>query len=77
MKFIFLILWSDDVPWIIVKLEILIAENGAVIDVKIIKSSGYKILDKSGIYAARNSKFHPLNQQRKLNIEYNLRLNRW
>ena len=60
----------------ILKLEIIIAETGAVINVKLIKSSGYDILDKSGIYAARNSKFHPLTQQRKINIEYNLRLNR-
>ena len=59
----------------IVKLKILIAKNGKVIDVKILKSSGYDILDKTGIKAALNSKFYPLTQKRTINIEYNLKLN--
>ena len=60
----------------ILKLKILISKNGEVVDIKIIKSSGYKILDKSGITAAKNSKFYPLKQERSINIEYNLKLNR-
>ena len=60
----------------IVKLKIWIAKNGKVIDVKILKSSGYDILDTTGIKAALRSKFYPLTQKRTINIEYNLKLNR-
>ncbi len=60
----------------IVKIKIWIATNGEVIEAKIIKSSGYEILDKTGIKAALNSKFYPLTQKRTINIEYNLKLNR-
>ena len=60
----------------IVKLKIWIAKNGKVTDVKIIKSSGYDILDKTGIKAALKSKFYPITQQRTINIEYNLKINR-
>ena len=60
----------------IVKIKIWIAQNGEVIDAKIIKSSGYEILDKSGIKAALKSKFFPIKQKRSINIEYNLKLNR-
>ena len=60
----------------IVKLKIWIARNGEVIEAKIIKSSGYEILDKTGITAALKSKFYPLSQKRTINIEYNLKLNR-
>tara|TARA_Y100001968_G_C19375873_1_gene727622 strand:- start:215 stop:835 length:621 start_codon:yes stop_codon:yes gene_type:complete len=60
----------------ILKLKILISKNGEVGDIKIIKSSGYKILDQSGIDAAKNSKFFPLKKERMLNIEYKLKLNR-
>ena len=60
----------------IVKLKIWIAKNGKVTDVKIIKSSGYDILDKTGIKAALNSKFYPIKQPRTINIEYNLKINR-
>ena len=61
----------------ILKLKILISKNGEVSDIKVIKSSGYTILDKSGIDAARNSRFYPIKKERALNIEYNLKLNRW
>ena len=60
----------------IVKLKIWIATNGEVIEAKIIKSSGYEILDKAGIKAALKSKFYPVSQKRTINIEYNLKLNR-
>ena len=60
----------------ILKLKILISKNGEVSDIKVIKSTGYTILDKSGIDAAKNSRFYPLKKERNLNIEYNLKLNR-
>ena len=60
----------------IVKLKIWIATNGEVIEAKIIKSSGYEILDKTGIKAALKSRFYPISQKRTINIEYNLKLNR-
>jgi len=60
----------------IVKLKIWIAKNGKVTDVEIIKSSGYDILDRTGIKAALKSKFYPLTQQRTINVEYNLKINR-
>ena len=60
----------------ILKLKILISKNGEVSDIKVIKSSGYTILDKSGIDAAKMSRFYPLKKERTLNIEYNLKLNR-
>ena len=60
----------------IVKLKIWIAKNGKVTDVEIIKSSGYDILDKTGIKAALKSKFYPLTKKRTINIEYNLKINR-
>ena len=59
----------------ILRLKVLIAKNGEVINVKIIKSTGYKVLDKSGIEAAKNSKFYPLKKERTLNLEYILKLN--
>tara|TARA_B100000700_G_scaffold275474_1_gene321325 strand:- start:956 stop:1645 length:690 start_codon:yes stop_codon:yes gene_type:complete len=59
----------------ILKLKVLIAKNGDVINVKIIKSTGYKVLDKSGIEAAKKSKFYPLKKERTLNLEYILKLN--
>tara|TARA_Y100001968_G_scaffold320163_1_gene352752 strand:+ start:769 stop:1380 length:612 start_codon:yes stop_codon:yes gene_type:complete len=60
----------------ILKLKILIEKNGTVKNVTIIKSTGYKILDKSGIDAAKKSKFYPLKEDRTLNVEYSLYLNR-
>ena len=60
----------------ILKLKILISKNGEVSDIKVIKSSGYIILDKSGIDAAKKSRFYPLKKERTINIEYNLKLNR-
>ena len=60
----------------ILKLKILISKNGDVVDIKILKSSGYTILDKSGISAAKKSKFYPLKKERRINLEYNLKLNR-
>lgn len=59
----------------ILRLKVLIAKNGEVINVKIIKSTGYKVLDKSGIEAAKKSKFYPLKKERTLNLEYILKLN--
>ena len=60
----------------ILKLQILISKKGEVSNIKLIKSSGYTILDNSGIDAAKKSRFYPLKKERTLNIEYNLRLNR-
>ena len=60
----------------IVKLKIWIDTNGEVIEAKIINSSGYEILDKTGIKAALKSKFYPVSQKRTINIEYNLKLDR-
>ena len=60
----------------ILKLKIFISKNGEVTDIKVIKSSGYAILDNSGIDAAKKSRFYPLKKERTLNIEYNLKLNR-
>ena len=60
----------------ILKLKIWISKNGEVTNVKIIKSSGYKSLDRSGVKAAKKSKFYPLTKKRSLNVEYELRLNR-
>jgi len=57
------------------KLKIKIMKNGSVKDVLIKKSTGYNILDKSGIYAAKNSKFYPLSKETNLDIEYKLELN--
>ena len=57
------------------KLKITILKNGSVKDVLIKESTGYNILDKSGIEAAMNSKFYPLSRETKLDIEYILKLN--
>ncbi len=57
------------------KLKITILKNGSVKDVLIKESTGYNILDKSGIEAAMNSKFYPLSKETKLDIEYRLKLN--
>ena len=57
------------------KLKITILKSGFVKDVLIKESTGYNILDKSGIDAAKNSKFYPLSKETKLDIEYKLELN--
>ena len=57
------------------KLKITISKNGSVKDVLIKESTGYNVLDKSGIDAAKNSKFYPLSKETKLDIEYRLELN--
>ena len=44
-------------------------------NVLVIKTTGYKILDKAGIKAAKESKFYPLSKQSELNIVYELKLN--
>ena len=59
-----------------IKIKILISKNGEVIDYKIVKSSGFKILDQSGIEAAQKSTFYPIKKESTLNIEYNMKLNR-
>ena len=57
------------------KLSITIMKNGSVKDILVKESTGYNILDKSGIEAAKNSKFYPLSKETNLDIEYELRLN--
>ncbi len=59
----------------IMKLKIWIRKNGTVSKVEVVKSSGYNILDLSGIKAANNSTFYPIQKETTLNIEYNLKLN--
>ena len=59
----------------VLKLEIKILKNGTVKDVFIKESTGFEILDKAGINAAKNSKFYPLNKNTNLKIEYILKLN--
>ena len=59
----------------IVKLKIWIRKNGTVSKVELINSTGYNILDLSGIEAAKKSTFFPIQKETTLNIEYNLRLN--
>ena len=59
----------------VLKLEIKILKNGKVKDVFIKESTGFEILDKAGINAAKNSKFYPLNKNTNLTIEYTLKLN--
>jgi protein TonB len=59
----------------VLKLEITILKNGKVKDVFIKESTGFEILDKAGINAAKNSKFYPLYKNTNLKIEYILKLN--
>ena len=59
----------------VLKLKILIQKNGLVKKVIIKESTGYKILDNAGVYAALNSSFYPLTKETNLNIEYTLKLN--
>ncbi len=59
----------------VLKLEITILKNGKVKDVFIKESTGFEILDKAGINAAKNSKFYPLKKNTNLKIEYILKLN--
>ena len=59
----------------VLKLEITILKNGKVKDVFIKESTGFEILDKAGINAAKNSKFYPLKKETTLKIEYILKLN--
>ena len=47
-------------------LKLLIDRSGEVINVKVIKSTGYKILDKAGIESAKNSKYLPLQRARTI-----------
>ena len=59
----------------ILKLKVTIQKNGSVKDVLVTQSTGYKILDKAGIKAAKESKFYPVSKQSELNIVYELKLN--
>ena len=59
----------------IMKLKIWIRKNGTVSKVEVLKSTGYNILDLSGIEAANKSTFYPIQKETTLNIEYNLKLN--
>ena len=59
----------------VLKLKILIQKNGLVKKVIIKESTGYRILDNAGVYAALNSSFYPPTKETNLNIEYTLKLN--
>ena len=59
----------------LIRINILIKKNGTVKDVKIIKSSGYKILDDSALKAALQSRFYPISKETFFNIEYDMKLN--
>ena len=59
----------------ILKLKVTIQKDGSVKDVLVTQSTGYKILDKAGINAAKESKFYPLTKKSDLNIIYDLKLN--
>ena len=59
----------------IMRLKIWIRRNGTVSKVEVLKSTGYNILDLSGIEAANKSIFFPIKEETTLNIEYNLQLN--
>jgi len=59
----------------ILKLKVTIQKDGSVKDVLVTQSTGYKILDKAGIKAAKESKFYPLTKKSDLNIIYDLKLN--
>ena len=59
----------------ILKLKVSIQKDGSVKDVLVTQSTGYIILDKAGIKAAKESKFYPLTKQSELNIIYDLKLN--
>ena len=59
----------------ILKLKVTIQKDGSVMDVLVTQSTGYRILDKAGIKAAKESKFYPLTKQSELKIIYDLKLN--
>ena len=59
----------------LIRINILIKKNGTVKEVKIIKSSGYKILDDSALKAAIQSRFYPISKETFFNIEYDMKLN--
>ena len=59
----------------ILKLKVTIQKDGSIKDVLVTQSTGYRILDKAGIKAAKESKFYPLTKQSELNIIYELKLN--
>jgi len=59
----------------LIRINILIKKNGTVKEVKLIKSSGYKILDDSALKAAIQSRFYPISKETFFNIEYNMKLN--
>tara|TARA_Y100000589_G_C27035041_1_gene580654 strand:- start:56 stop:769 length:714 start_codon:yes stop_codon:yes gene_type:complete len=59
----------------IIKVNILIKRDGTVKDVKIIKSSGYKILDDSALRAALQSRFYPISKETLFYIDYDMKLN--
>ena len=59
----------------ILKIKVIIRKDGSVTDVLVNQSTGYKILDKAGIKAAKESKFYPLSKKSELNIVYDLKLN--
>ena len=52
------------------RLKIWIRRNGTVSKVEVLQSTGYEILDLSGIEAANKSTFYPIQDETTLNIEY-------
>lgn len=54
--------------------KVWIGVDGKVEKTNLINSSGIKIIDKSAIQAAKNSRFYPLLNATTLNIEYQLRI---
>ena len=46
-----------------VQLSIELGPDGAILAIKLIKSSGYSVLDKAAINNAKQWQFHPINQQ--------------
>ena len=54
----------------VLKLELLILKSGIVKEVFIKKSTGFEILDKSGVNAAFKSKFYPLTKETKQIMKY-------
>ena len=56
-------------------LKLFIDRSGDVINVKVIKSTGYKILDKAGIESAKNSKYLPLQKERSITTKDIFKLN--
>jgi len=57
------------------RLKLYVQKNGEVNKVEVIKSSGFKLLDKAGIKAAMASTFYPIEYPGEIEIEYNMKIN--